>query len=192
MGAQNVPTDPRSKAKWLAGLTDADGPGNVRRRDWLIETCRNAGIWLHPEGTLEDVLGITDKKGDKVRAAADTAGLIDNSARWCVFTIDLSKDLEALLNLAVERIASSILSAQRLNPDRQFDSPLGAGVGAERLVSVTPVAERRHRITVQRPKQFLGWWIEIDRDTPPSAFVLRPPAQTESNDEPQMQGTPVP
>ncbi|HEX3962476.1 MAG TPA: AAA family ATPase [Trebonia sp.] len=175
MAVDGISPDPRERAKWLTNLTDAVGSGYVIRRDRILEICRQAGVWLHPQGTLEAVLGIPDKGGDKARAAAALPGAIDNVAAWCAFALDLTGDVEALLNLAVERIAHEIIEAQRLDPERQFFSPVSSDTGSDRLVSVKPAGAGRHMITVLRPEQFVGWWVEFGRDTPPNDIALRKP-----------------
>jgi hypothetical protein len=175
MAMEGVTADPHERAKWLANLTDADGAGHVARRDRILEICRRAGVWLHPQGTLEAVLGISDKGGDKARAAAARPGAIDDVAVWCAFTLDLTGDVEKLLNLAVERIAHGIMEAQRLDPDRQFHAPVGSGEGSNRLVTVAPIGVGKHMITVLRPEQFAGWWLEFDRNTPPNDLALQKP-----------------
>jgi AAA domain, putative AbiEii toxin, Type IV TA system len=178
MGLEGVTADPRERAKWLVNLTDADGAGHVARRDNILEICRQAGVWLHPQGTLESVLGISDKGGNKAQAAAGHSGAIDDVAVWCSFTLDLTGDVEKLLNLAVERIAHGIMEGQRLDPGRQFNAPVGSGAKSSRLVEVTPIDAGRHVITVLRPEQFAGWWLEFDRNTPPNHLVLQKPNST--------------
>jgi AAA domain, putative AbiEii toxin, Type IV TA system len=175
MDSEAIATNPQARAKWLADLTDADGAGHVARRDHLLEICRDAGIWLHAQGTLEAVLGISDKGGSKARDAAAQPGPIDDVATWCAFALDLTGDVEKLLNLAVERIAHGIMEAQRLEPNRQFHDSVDSGMGSSRLVSVTPIGVGRYMITVLLPKRFSGWWLEFDRNTPPKDLVLRMP-----------------
>jgi hypothetical protein len=57
MSREQINPDPRSKAEWLAALA---GDGHAVRRDQLLVIWRDAGLWLHPQGRLEQVLNITD------------------------------------------------------------------------------------------------------------------------------------
>src|SRR5262249_36729623 len=143
--------------------------------DRILEICKKGGLWLHPQGTLESVLGISDKGGDKARAAAEQPGPIDKVAMWCAFTLDLTGDVKILLNLTTERIAHGIMEAQRIYPDRKFYAPVGTSERFDRLVEVTPTSTGKHRITVRRPEQFAGWWLEFDRSTPANELILHEP-----------------
>lgn len=175
MNAAQVEKKESERAQWLAALTDADGRGHVARRDQILRICRDAGVWLHPQGTLEAVLGIGTKGIDEARKAAETPGAIDAVAQWCAWKLDLTGDVEIMLNLEVERIAHAIMEAQRLKPTAEFTAVPGSDVSVGKLVEIRPLGQGAHRITVLRPEQFAGWWLDFDRSTPPNALVLQRP-----------------
>lgn len=75
----------------------------------MLTIWRDAGLWLHEQGTLENVLGITVKGRAAATTAAASVGVIDSVAAWCSYALDPLGDVEALLNAAVERIAHSLL-----------------------------------------------------------------------------------
>jgi predicted ATPase len=176
MRTTGVPTDQKSRAAWMT--TEPLG-GNAARRDKLLEIWRDANLWLHSQGTLESVLGLAeeDKSRERIREAAGQPGAIDAVAQWCAFSLDPSGDVFELLSVAVERMAHALLEALRLSPETRFHRPVGsAAVGDARLADVSFLeSTNKHRITVRLPEQFAGFWVEFDRDTPPSQIVLQPP-----------------
>lgn len=177
MNAASVPTDPKSRAAWLAASVPPN-TGWEARRDKLTEIWRTAGLWLHKQGTLEDVLGITSKGRQAAAAAAATPGDIDAVAAWCGYALDPLGDVETLLNAAVERIAHSIMEALRVNPETDFRAPVGgSGATDARLVQVEPLGNGVHRLTVLRPDEFRGFFLEFSRDTPSSQLMLQRPVE---------------
>jgi predicted ATPase len=173
-----VDTDPKSRAKWLANSV-APHTGHASRLSKLLDIWRDAGLWLHAQGTLEDVLSIPSKGVVQARAAASQPGGIDAVADWCAYELDMSGDVELLLNLAVERVAHGIMEAERSSPGASFRAPAGGqGAANERLMSVEPVGEGRHRITIKAPVEFVGYWLEFSRDTPASQLQLQPPGSS--------------
>lgn len=175
MNTERVSPTPKERARWLA-TSVPPGSGWERRSQILQEIWRDAGFWLHPQGTLEDVLGITAKGREVAQRAAGEPGAIDTVASWCAFELDPMGDVEILLGAAVERIAHAILEALRIDPSTQFSSPVGgSAISDARLVSVIPLGEGRHRIVVKKPEAFAGRWIEFSRDTPSSELVLNLP-----------------
>jgi hypothetical protein len=174
MGAEEVPAEPRSRADWLAAL---GGDGHATRRDDVLKIWRSAGLWLHPQGRLEQVLGISEKGESAALEAAGHPGPIDDVAAWAAYALDPSGDVEQLLGAAVERIAHGIMEALRLDPDRQLSGPAGSTAAADsRLVEVAPLGAGRYKLTVKAPEQFQGWWLEFDRDTPSSDLNLTAPS----------------
>lgn len=182
MNAAHVPTDPKSRAAWLA-TSVPPSTGWETRRDKLSTIWLDAGLWLHKQGTLEDVLGISAKGREAAAAAAAASGDIDPVATWCAYSLDPLGDVEALLNVAVERIAHSIMEALRVNPETLFNAPVGGSATSDaRLVSVVPVGGGVHRLTVLKPDDFHGYFLEFSRDTPSSQLVLQPAALPEGRD----------
>ena len=166
-----VGKDGKSRARWLADLTDEFG-ALLTRRDKLIEIWREEGLWLHPQGTLEDVLGIEKGKADPA-VAAETPGAIDAVADWCAYELDPAGDLKLLLGSAVERIASNINQAQGANPGIEFSSPVGPSQVADaKIAQIEPLGSGRYRLTVKTPREFAGQWLEFDRSTPADAMQL--------------------
>jgi len=171
MGKASVPPDPAARADWLAAL---GGDGHASRRDDVLEIWRDAGLWLHPQGRLEQVLGIDTKGEAEARAAAEAPGLIDAVAAWAAYSLDPRGEVEDLLGVEVERIAHEIMEALRVDPDARFTAPTGTTADFDALlVDVTPLENGIHRLTVKAPAQFAGWWLEFDRGTPSSDLNLK-------------------
>lgn len=168
----------RARARWLADGVQA-GSGDEHRRDRLIEMLKQEGLWLHPQGTLEDVLGIEKGKADPAQAAAKP-GAIDAVADWCAYDLDPLGDLGHLLQSAVERIANNLTQALGETPGVELTGPVGPMANSDaKLVDVTHLGDSRYRITVNAPVEFKGYFVEVDRDTPPSQITLRPPVPDE-------------
>lgn len=175
MNAAGVTKSPKERAKWLASEVPA-GSGWEVRRNKLQAIWMEAGFWLHSEGTLEDVLGLKEKGEAEAQEAARNPGAIDAVAKWCSYDLDPLGDVEVLLGAAVERIAHSIMEALRISPDTRFAAPVGGtAISDARLVTVTPLDAGRHRLEVQKPTEFAGYFLEFSRETPSSALVLLPP-----------------
>lgn len=177
MRVASVAADPKSRAQWLA--KDMGKEGDVARRGKLLDIWRDAGLWLHASGTLESVLGVAevDKNREAIGRAAALNGEIDAVAEWAAYRLDPSGDVFDLLSAAVEHMAHSISEALRLAPGEQFDRPVGGtATGDARIADVSYVSgSGRHRITVKMPLEYAGYWVEFDRETPPSALVLTAP-----------------
>lgn len=178
-----VPKDERSRARWIADLGPALS-GLVSRRNRLLEVWRSEGLWLHPQGTLEDVLGIEKGKAEP-DIAASVPGDIDVVSDWCAFELDPRGELEHLLGAAVERIASAINHAQRIDPFATFTRPVGSSSHIdEKLVRIESLTGGRHRLTVKLPTEFAGHWMDFDRDTSSNDMSLNPPRPAaETTDE---------
>lgn len=178
MNGDSVPKNPKERAKWIARTIPEENGWSARARR-MIEIWRDAGLWLHPQGTLEDVLGLEEKGQEVAQRAAAVPGPIDAVARWSAFTLDPMGDVEILLGVAVERIAHAINEALRTDPEAQFHAPVGpASASDARLVSVEPTEIGRHRITVRQPIEFAGYWLEFSRSTPSDQLQLNKPAST--------------
>lgn len=172
LGHRGTSSDPRSRAD---ALQDLDG-GHASRRDRLLAIWGEAGLWLHPEGRLEQVLGIDSKGVGPAREAASRMGDIDAVAAWAAFSLDTLADVEALLGVEVERIAHAIVEGLRLDPMLRVSAPLGATAEADaRLVDVRPSGEGEHMIIVRAPTQFAGYWLTFTRASSPDSLVLKPP-----------------
>jgi hypothetical protein len=175
MTKAGVPNDDKSRARWLAASVPVES-GHAARRDKLLAIWRDAGLWLHPQGTLEDVLSITHKGALEARVAASKPGPIDVVSKWCAYELDPTGDVEVLLNISVERVAHSLMEALRLSPGTRFDRPVGSNATSDdRLVRVIPLDDGRHRIVVREPEAFAGYWLEFTRETPSTELVLKPP-----------------
>lgn len=172
MNSSGVPSNAKERATWLAASVPP-GTGWEKRAQTLQEIWRDADFWVHPQGTLEDVLGISRKGVNEARSAAANTGAIDAVASWAAYELDPHGDVETLLGAAVERIAHSIMEALRIDPAAQYTSPVGGSSASDsRLVAVQPVGDGRHRITVLKPDAFAGRWLEFSRDTPSSQLQL--------------------
>jgi hypothetical protein len=173
IGKEGVSSDAHARAGWLSTIS---GNGHATLRDAVLEIWRDAGIWLHPQGRLEEVLGIPDKGGEKARTAASAPGAIDAVAAWCAFRLDPTGEMALLLDVAVERIAHNIMEALRMDPDAEFNAPVGPAAESDaRLVEVASIGNRKHRLTVKTPAAFTGYWVEFSRDTPSTELNLSPP-----------------
>lgn len=178
MNAEGVAATPKVRAKWMADNMADDG--NAARLNKLVEIWREADLWLHRCGTLEQLLTLGEeaKNRESVLTAASDPGPIDEVTEWAAYSLDLSGDVFELLSAMVERIAHAIVEEQRISPDLRFDGPVGpTGEADARLVDVFhSSASERHRIVVKAPSRFAGYWVEFDRDTPPSRLVLEAPS----------------
>jgi len=170
-----VPADPKSRSSWLARVEDSV---HAQKRDRLLKVWRDAGLWLHSQGTLEDVLQMRaqDKGAPQAAAAAESTGALDDVATWSAYKLDSTGELELLLNVAIEELAHSVMTYERSNPGRPFHMPSGErGSAFARLATVEEIGGGVSRITVTAPEQFRGYWVEFSRDTPASALQLQPP-----------------
>lgn len=178
MSKGSVSSSPKDRAKWLSSDVPKDS-GHESRLAKLLKIWRDAGLWLHSQGTLENVLETDMKSREAVQEAASTPGAIDEVAAWAAFVLDPTGDVFELLGAAVERISQAIQVAQRLSPDARFNAPVGNSADADaQLVDVSPAEDSRHRITVKLPLTFAGHYVEFDRTTPPARMTLLPPART--------------
>lgn len=172
--AADVAPNEKARARWLADSVAA-GSGDEHRRDRLLAILRQEGLWLHPEGTIEDVLGIVKGKADPA-SAANSSGRIDSVTAWCAYDLDPLGDLEFLLRAAVERIANNVTQALGSNPDVVLTGPVGSMAESDaKLVDIVHIADQRYRIIVKSPASFAGYFAEVDRDTPPSLITLQQP-----------------
>ena len=171
--AAGVAPNERDRARWLADRVAARS-GDEHRRDRLIDMLRSEGLWLHPEGTLEDVLGIVKGQADPA-AAARVPGKIDAVADWCAFDLDPLGDLGHLLRAAVERIANNLTQALGTNPSTVLTRPVGPMSQSDsKLVDVRHLGDQKYRITVKAPAEFAGHYADVDRNTAPSEIRLIP------------------
>ncbi|MFE1295758.1 ATP-dependent endonuclease [Streptomyces sp. NPDC058731] len=179
MRRDGVSNNPKERANWLAHSVPMD-TGYWVRKDKLLDIWRSNGFWLHPQGTIENVLGLDSKGLSAARDAASSPGAIDQVADWCSYAVDPLGEVELLLNIAIERIAHSIMEALRAEPGARFSKPIGSSAEADsRLVQVEAIREGIHRLTVVTPKEFRGYWLEFSRETRPSELVLQPPVEDE-------------
>lgn len=173
---EQIGTSAKEKAIWLAGLGEDRG-GLFYRKKALLESWRAAGIWLHPQGTLEAVLGLTDKASvETARDAGEASGLIDQVADFAAYDVDLSRTmLDALLN-EVRRIAQAVQREQARDPDRRYEAPVaGAGSFDAALVDIAPAGALEHRLTIRSPPEYKEYWMEFSAETPVTEMQLRKP-----------------
>lgn len=176
-----VPANEKERGRWLADQVSTTS-GLSSRREKLLDMLKSIGLWLHPEGTIEDVLGIVKGHADPATAAL-VPGAIDNVVAWCSYDMNPLGNLRHLLDAAIERIANGVTHALRLDPEALISGPLGPQSESDsQLVDVASRAGGRYRITVKRPTEFQGYFADIDRDTPPSAIQLSPPFRAEGVD----------
>lgn len=174
--AESVEANERARARWVADNLPS-GSGLETRRDRLLDMLRGVGLWLHPEGTLEDVLGITKGQADPA-AAAQIPGKVDAVVGWCAFDLDPMGELSHLLKAAVERIANNITQALGLDPETVITGPVGPMSESDsQLVDVVAQHDGSYRITVRAPAEFAGYYAEINRDTAPAQILLKTPDQ---------------
>jgi hypothetical protein len=177
---RGVPNNPASRRDWLRTVLASDEKALQAARirsEKLLDFWREAGIWLHPQGELERALGMTNK-GDTATTArrAEHETPFDDAVRWTLFHFNEANGVQALLEAEVERIAQEIQRFTRRNPKRDCDAPVGMFAdGDAQLVTVRPLGNGQHVITVKEPIDFRGWRLEFDRSTPPDAMRLEPP-----------------
>ncbi len=175
-----VPKNNKSRAAWMAqNLTGGDD----NRLNKLLAILREANLWLHRQGTLEAVLGLseTEKNREAVISAASKSCAIDDVVEWFAFQLDPSGEVFALLELSIETMAHRLLEALKLTPEGRFSKPVGVtSISDARLADVTYVEETgKHRFTVRLPREYAGYWLEVDRTTPPSQITLCRPKPSE-------------
>lgn len=172
-----VGADPAQRADWLSHderLTN----GLATRKRRILDVLKRHGLWLHPQGTLEQLLGIEVKGVDAARAAAAKSSALDSVVEWAAYSLDVDGDVANLLGQAVERVAHAIMEAQRIDKDLRANAPVGSSAAFDRrLVNVEPAGEGAHRITVIAPEPFVDYWLEFSRETPSTALTLNPPAE---------------
>lgn len=174
MDRVKVRSDAKERSKWLATLSGGDG--HRVRRDQILKIWADAGFWLHPQGTLEAVLGLSEKGISQARSAAATAGAIDAVANWAAYSLDPMGEIEPLLNAAVERIAHRIMEMLRLDPDADVVTRFsGPDEDQNRLVALESIGVGMYKVTVVAPPDFAGWWLNFSRETPSSQLVLKAP-----------------
>ncbi|MET3976315.1 AAA family ATPase [Cellulosimicrobium sp. 4261] len=174
--SQHVPVNDTDRARAAAAL-DKESPGG-RRLSAVLGVWRRAGVWLHPEGAIEDVLGMPEhaKSVNELRNAAAASDALTEAVTWAVHRNGADVDLFELLTLEVERVGTALLAELRYSPEATFDHPVGPTAETdERLVSVAHVKEGVHRLTVRSPARYKGYWVEIDRGTPVAEWNLQPP-----------------
>ncbi len=185
MGAAGVDDNPRAKAEWIL-QRHLEDTGHRPRFAGLLRVWKEAGMWVHKQGTLESVLGIgADEKGvEQAVAAASHAGDIDDVADWIAYDVDPLGDVELLLNAEVERIAHALMEATRTSPETVFLGPVGTTADSDsRLVDVEALDEvGSYRLVVKTPVQFAGWFTEFSRKTFADEIVLRKPPDLEASE----------
>jgi hypothetical protein len=175
MDTAGIGANPKERAQWLAtGVPEASGW--LARKDKLLGIWRDAHLWLHPQGTLEAVLGGVEKHKDQIVKAAGCPGAIDAVAKWCAYDVGPLGEIEVLLGVHAERVAHRAMEALRLNPDADVTavaSPPAENI--DPLVELTAEGNGSFLLTVQKPLEFRGHWMRFSRDTPSTELNLREP-----------------
>lgn len=175
MNLAGVNNNPKDRSRWLA-MNVPSGTGWSERKERLLDIWRDAGLWLHSKGTLEDVLGGVAKDRDAIIDAAKNQGDIDHVAQWCAYDVDLLGDIALLLRVRVESIAHDVMEAIALNPNAVFEGPVGPNAEIDsRLVSLHHEAQGEYLLTIKKPREFEGYWVRFSRETPANALALHPP-----------------
>ncbi len=172
MNTHGIAADPKERARWLAGVDCNDG-GLFHRKAALLTAWREAGVWLHEEGTLEAVLGITDKASvETARTAASTPGRIDDVAAFSRYRVTVRSTLEEALNNEVRRIVHEIQRELARTPDLEVHAPIGPTADFDgKLVDVRSIGGGRVELLVKSPLGFSGRRVEFTVDTPTSQIV---------------------
>lgn len=177
-----VAKDEKSRANWLSRDENLKEEIFQERKRWLLELSRKQGIWLHPQGTLEDVLRLKVKSREAAATAAASPGPIDEVADWVAYQLDPAGEVLNLLSSAVVGVCQAIQQALLLDPAQSFSAPVGLGAEpASRLVEVRPADQAGfHRVTVKTPEPYSGWFVEFDINTPAPNLVPQDPDKPSS------------
>lgn len=175
-GAQPDPASRRDALLRLRTSSESADRAAIARLDAVLEIWRSQGVWLHPEGRLEDVLGLGEKASVQTAQAAAGDGALDAVAQWSAYELDPSGEVFLLLQSEVERIAMAIQRLWALEPEATPDAPVGASARADaRIVDIKHIAPGRARLVVKEPVKFEGWSVEFDRSSAPPDLALREP-----------------
>lgn len=175
---EQVPANPKDRAAWLAALSDHDDEqgGLVERRDQLLRLWKGQGVWVHPQGNLEHVLGLPPEgKGrEATTAAANESGPLDAVADWVAYQLDTASSTFELLSAAVRDWATKIQLQVRKNDAFRL-SGTHPPTGARPLLRVEPLGPGRHRITVTGLDDFNDYWMEFTPELAVASMKLQPP-----------------
>jgi hypothetical protein len=172
-----VPANPKDRAAWLTTLTnDDERAGLVSRRDQLLHLWKEQGVWVHPEGNLEHVLGLSpENKGrEATTAAANESGRLDAVATWVAYQLDTTSSTFGLLSAAVREWATRIQLQVQKNAAFSL-SGNHPPTGARPLLRVEPLAPGHHRITVKGLEGFNGYWMDFSPELAVASMKLQPP-----------------
>jgi AAA domain, putative AbiEii toxin, Type IV TA system len=184
MRSDNVPTNNANRREWLSKvLTSSDEKffAHIRLRVNIVLTIwQEAGVWLHPSGDLEGAMEFASKQDplNYQRKAATISTELDKVAKWASEEMDVTSEIERLLQFEVERIAQEIQRAQGLDQSLQTILPLGScALWDNSLVEIIPLGNADHKIVVKKPSIFAGWSVEFSRRTSPEELKLVPPIE---------------
>lgn len=174
MDGSGVAIGPKERAAWLASL-DGSAGGLFHRKAALLAAWREAGVWLHDEGTLEAVLGVSDKASvETARRAAGSPGHIDDVAAYCRYQVDTRSSVENALTNEVRRIVHEIQRELARNADLRVDAPIGPTADFDgKLVDVASLGGGRFEVTVKSPQEFAGRQVVFTVDTSTTKIVPR-------------------
>lgn len=171
-------TTAKARADWLATQTEAGSSPASLSKAALLSLLAKHGLWIHPEGNLEAVLGIDTSRKDA--AASRQAALVkcglDAAATWAAFDPDPQGEIEVLLGMEAERVAHRILESLRADPGRRFTSPAGeTGERDAQLFAIRPLPDGEHQLTVIAPLEFEGKTFTFSRSSASDDLVLSDP-----------------
>jgi len=178
MRREGVGTSSSERRVWLAKVLETHDGHVAARANKILKIWRDAGVWLHSNGDLEATLGMP-AKADALsyrNMTATSPTRLDEATVWSMRKLDIDAEILRLLQTDVERIANEI--QRRLGVDKTFQTatPIGlASASDSSLVLIEPLGMGRHRIIVKTPPQFVGWWVEFERNTLFEDLCLRRP-----------------
>ena len=166
---------PAGLRTWLADRLsrEEEDPATLRAVQ-LIEAARTAGLWLHPRGDLEAVLGLSGKDLAEARRSAGRAGELDEVVAWASKPVDRDGAVQRIIRLEVERLASEI-QRNALGTGALTSDSVPAEPGEHDFLAGAPTADGKFRLEVRWPTELSGYWVEFDRHTSPHDMDLRPP-----------------
>ncbi|MFJ3498877.1 ATP-dependent nuclease [Streptomyces sp. NPDC086091] len=175
-GTEGAKTE-KTKSAWLAGLSAGEPGGYFHRRDQILSIWKTAGVYLHPQGRVEDALELSDHADPRTLAErAHQHDGLQAAALWSAFQTNTDGDEFYLLGLEVERIATHILREEKITPEGSATTYSYLAPEDKKIVDVMKLGSR-FRLTVKRPTRWAGYWIEVDRGMALDNYTLQKPVK---------------